>query len=87
LANHKSALKRARQNVIRQDRNKSEKTRVKNMTKSVLSAIEEKSKEAASAALTAAQSVIDKASKRGVIHKNSAARKISRLSKMINQLA
>ena len=57
------------------------------MTKSVLSAIEEKSKEAASAALTAAQSVIDKASKRGVIHKNSAARKISRLSKMINQLA
>lgn len=87
MANHKSALKRARQNNVRQERNKSEKTRVKNMTKNVLSAIEEKSKETASAALTKAQAFIDKASKRGVIHKNAASRKISRLSRMVNQLA
>ncbi|MBF0451230.1 MAG: 30S ribosomal protein S20 [Candidatus Magnetomorum sp.] len=87
MANHKSALKRAKQNTLQQGRNKSEKTRMKNTIKKVLSAVEEKSKETASAALTAAQSIIDKASKRGVIHKNAASRKISRLKLKINQLA
>jgi len=84
LANHKSALKRARQSQIRRIRNKAVKTRVKNITKDVLLAVSENSGETASEKLNMAQSVIDKAAKKGVIHKKTAARKISRLSRMIS---
>lgn len=87
MANHKSALKRSRQNAVRQARNKTTKTQVKSNIKKVMAAIEEKTKEAAETALKAAQSVIDKASKKGVIHKNAASRKISHLAQRINQLA
>jgi len=87
LANHKSALKRARQNTVRQERNKKSKTQVKNHIKKVVAAIEEKAHESAVSALKVAQSVIDKASKKGVIHKNAASRKISHLSRRINQLS
>jgi len=87
LANHKSALKRSRQNAVRQARNKTTKTQVKNNIKKVMAAIEDKTKDAAEAALKIAQSVIDKASKKGVIHKNAASRKISHLAQRINQLA
>jgi len=84
LANHKSADKRARQNIKRRIRNKSVRTRVKQVTKDVLSAAGEKSKEAAGADLKTAQSEIAKAAKKGVIHRRTAARKISRLTKRIN---
>lgn len=84
MANHKSALKRARQSQIRRIRNKAVKTRVKNITKDVLLAVSENSGETASEKLNMAQSVIDKAAKKGVIHKKTAARKISRLSRMIS---
>jgi small subunit ribosomal protein S20 len=84
LANHKSAEKRARQNEKRQVRNKAVKTRIKHATKSVRLSAGEASKEAALAKLNAAQSIIDKAAKKGVIHKKTAARKISRLSKLVN---
>ena len=86
MANHKSALKRARQNAVRQARNKTTKTQVKNNIKKVISAIEDKTHDVAITAFKAAQSVIDKASKKGVIHKNAASRKIAHLSKRINQL-
>jgi small subunit ribosomal protein S20 len=59
-------------------------TRVKQVTKDVLSAAGEKSKEAAGADLKVAQSEIAKAAKKGVIHRRTAARKISRLTKRIN---
>jgi len=81
LANHKSAEKRARQNTKRRLRNKSVKTRIKHVTKDVNLAAGEASKEAALGKLAAAQSAIDKAAKKGVIHKRTAARKISRLSR------
>ena len=86
MANHKSALKRARQNTVRQLRNRQTKTRIKSSMKKVMAAVEEKSAETASSALKAAQSVIAKASKRGVIHKNAAARKISHLTRQVNQI-
>ena len=86
LANHKSAEKRARQNEKRRLRNKAVKTRVKHVTKEVRLASAEKSKEAAKTKLDAAQSLIDKAVKKGVIHKKTAARKISRLSKLVNTI-
>ncbi|MFC1814981.1 30S ribosomal protein S20 [Thermodesulfobacteriota bacterium] len=84
MANHKSAIKRARQNIERRNRNKSTKTKVKSVVKNVRLAAIEKSKEEALKELNAAKSVIDNAAKKGVIHNNTAARKISRLSRLIN---
>jgi small subunit ribosomal protein S20 len=84
LANHKSALKRARQNELSRLRNKAVKTRVKSIVKDVRFSVEEPSNEDVKAKLIAAQTLIDKASKKGVLHKKTAARKISRLSKLVN---
>ena len=84
MANHKSAIKRARQNEIRRLRNKSVKTRIKTIVKDVRSSAAETSGEDTSAKISAVQSAIDKASKKGVIHKRTAARKISRLTKLAN---
>ncbi len=84
MAEHKSALKRARQNEKRRLRNKSTKTRVKNIVKSVRLSVSEESKEAVLSELITAQSIIDNAAKKGVIHKKTASRKISRLSKLVN---
>ena len=86
MANHKSAEKRARQNEKRRVRNKAVKTRIKHATKEVRLASGEASKEEALAKLNAAQSIIDKALKKGVIHKKTAARKISRLSRLVNMI-
>ena len=86
MANHRSAEKRARQNEKRRLRNKAVKTRIKHVTKNVRLSSGEASKEAALAKLNAAQSIIDKAAKKGVIHKKTAARKISRLSKLVNAI-
>jgi small subunit ribosomal protein S20 len=84
LANHKSAIKRARQNELRRLRNKSVKTRIKTIVKDVRSAAEETSGTDMSAKISAIQSAFDKAAKKGVIHKRTAARKISRLKKLAN---
>ena len=84
MANHKSAIKRARQNEIRRLRNKGTKTTIKSIVKDVRSSVGEASGEETKVKLNAAQSVIDKASKKGVIHKRTAARKISRLTKLAN---
>jgi len=84
LANHKSALKRARQNELNRLRNKAVKTRVKSIVKDVRFSVEESSNGDVTAKLIAAQTLIDKASKKGVLHKKTAARKISRLSKLVN---
>ena len=86
LANHKSAEKRARQNDKRRVRNKAVKTRIKHLTKEVRLVSSETSKEEALAKLKAVQSTVDKALKKGVIHKKTAARKISRLSRLVNTI-
>lgn len=86
MANHKSALKRARQNQIRRMRNRTNRTRIKNMVKEVRLAASEASGDKGLNQLKAAQSVIDKAAQKGGIHKKTAARKISRLSKLVNGL-
>lgn len=87
MANHKSALKRARQNEERRMRNKSTKTRIKNIVKDVRLDVIENSKESALMKLDTAKSIIDKAAKKGVIHKKTASRKISRLSKTVNAIS
>lgn len=87
MANHKSALKRARQNEIRRLRNKSVKTKVKNIVKDVRLSASESSKEEALKKLNIAKSDIDRAAQKGVIHKRAASRKISRLSKLVNNIS
>lgn len=84
LANHKSAIKRARQNELRRLRNKSVKTGIKTVTKDIRISAGEASAADMTTKINAAQSAIDKASKKGVIHKRTAARKISRLAKLVN---
>ena len=84
MANHKSALKRARQNELSRLRNKAVKTRVRSIVKDVRFSVEESSNGDVMAKLISAQTLIDKASKKGVLHKKTAARKISRLSKLVN---
>ena len=86
MANHKSALKRARQNEIKRIRNRAVKTRVKKVVKNIRLALEEGSSDTAKDQLNTSKSVIDKAAKKGVIHKKTAARKISRLSKRLNAI-
>jgi small subunit ribosomal protein S20 len=85
LANHKSAKKRAKQNVIRRMRNNSVRTRLRNAVKNFQMEAGSGSPESVAAGLDAVKSLIDKAAKKGVYHKKNASRKISRLSKLINR--
>lgn len=87
MANHKSAIKRARQSELRHARNRSVKTRVKNVTKNVRQIVAEGAQDVAMAKLNEAKSVIAKAAKKGVIHKRTASRKISRLARLVNTLS
>ncbi|MDE7015571.1 MAG: 30S ribosomal protein S20 [Kineothrix sp.] len=87
MANIKSAKKRILVNRTKAARNKSIKSGVKTAVKKVRVAIEANDKPAADAALLAATSAIDKAAKRGVYHKNTASRKVSRLAQAVNQMA
>ena len=86
MANHKSALKRARQNAVRRIRNKSYKTKVKKAIKQVRVDITADSADNTQKSLTNAVSVIQKTVSKGVLHKNQASRKISRLAHQVNQL-
>lgn len=86
MANHKSALKRIKQSENRQTLNRWWKSRVRNSAKEVIGAVENKDQPAAATALKKAMSELDKAKSKGVIHKNAAARKKSRLSKLIAKI-
>jgi len=88
LANHKSALKRNRQSLLRRERNKMNRSRVKTAVKKVDAAIEvEGSVEKAREALIAAVPVIERAAVKGAFHKKTASRKISRLTRKVNNFA
>ena len=87
MANHKSALKRARQNEVIRIRNKSYKTSTKKAIKEVRVAVADGSAEEAREHLAKAVSIIQKTVSKGVIHKNQASRKISRLSRQVNQIS
>lgn len=86
MATHKSAMKRDRQNKARYVRNKSRRSRVKSAVKAVRMAIGERDGNKAREALASALPFIDKAASKGVIHKNTASRKISRLTRQVNTL-
>ncbi|MCP1101180.1 small subunit ribosomal protein S20 [Aequitasia blattaphilus] len=83
MANIKSAKKRILVNQTKAARNKAIKSKVKTAVKKVDVAVIENNKEAASAALKNAIVEISKAKSKGVYHKNTCSRKISRLSKAV----
>lgn len=87
MANIKSAKKRILVNRTKAERNKSIKSGVKTAVKKVDAAVAVKDAEAAKAALVSATATIDKAASKGVYHKNTAARKVARLTKAVNSIA
>jgi small subunit ribosomal protein S20 len=87
LANHPSALKRAKQNKQRRLRNVSMKSHIRTTVKKVQKSLEAGTLESARPALTQATSLIDRASSKGIIHRRTASRKISRLSKKLHKFS
>ncbi len=87
MANHKSALKRARQTVKRTERNRFYKTRIKNITRAVREAVAAGDIEKATEALKTANQNFHKYVSKGVLKKNTAARKVSRLAKLVNAMS
>ena len=86
MANTTSAKKAARQAVRRTEVNKSRRTRLKNEVKSVETAIATGDKASALAALKAAEPVLVRNAQKGVVHKKTASRKVSRLTKRVNAM-
>lgn len=86
MAIHKSAIKRHKQSLKRMERNKAVKSSIKTYVKKVHSAIEKKEVDAANNLLREAMHLINKTASKGIIHKNNASRKISRLTKRVNTL-
>ena len=87
MATHKSAVKRARQNEIRRLRNKTFRTKSKTAVTRLRSAITGGSAEQAQEKLVEAVATLQKSVSRGVLHRKTASRKISRLSKQVNRLS
>jgi small subunit ribosomal protein S20 len=87
LANHKSAIKRNRQNEKRSERNRGLRTQVKSHTKKVLTAVESNNVEEAKKSLQEAETVIAKVASKGVLHSRAASRKISGLAKKVHQMS
>jgi len=86
LANHKSALKRNKQNTVRNARNTHIRSTMRTYVKQVREAVAAGDAEAAKLAMEKVMPYIDKAASKGVIHKATASRKISRLAKLVNAL-
>jgi small subunit ribosomal protein S20 len=84
LAKHKSAEKRNKQELKRFERNRAVKTSVKTVIKTVREAVSKKNGETAKTALAKAIPALAKAAAKGAIHKSNAARRISRLTKLVN---
>ena len=82
----RSVLKRIRQNEKRRLRNKHWKSMIKTFSKKVIEFVKQGDSEKAAEALRQAVKVIYKAKSKGVIHRNTAARKVSKLSKLVASL-
>jgi len=85
LRKNKSAIKRTKQSEARRLRNSHVKTTMKTQIKKALSAAETKDKENLDVLFVKAVSQINKAVSKGVIHRNNASRKVSRLAKKVNR--
>lgn len=87
MANHKSAEKRIRRNERRREINKARVSRIRGFVKRVELAIASGDQTAAREALKAAQPEMHRGVSRGVLHRNTVARKLSRLSHRISGMA
>ena len=86
MAHHKSAIKRIKQTVKKTARNRHVSSTLKTYIKRVREAVAANDKDAAVAALKIAIPVIDVTATKGVIHKSTASRNVSRLTKLVNTL-
>ncbi len=79
-----SAIKKARQSEKRNERNRTLRTKIRNIIKAAESTAAGDNKEETAKALRQAEKVISSAASKGILHKNNASRKISRLTKRVN---
>jgi len=86
MANHKSCEKRARQTLVKTQRNRFYKTRIKNITKDVVLAVTSEDKEKANEAMKVANKYFHHCVSKGVLSKGTAARKVSRLQLKVNSI-
>ncbi|MFN0140120.1 MAG: 30S ribosomal protein S20 [Pyrinomonadaceae bacterium] len=87
MANHKSAEKRVRQNTKRNEINRSNRSALRTSIKKLRAAVASHDKKASTDLLTPTISLIDKAVNKGILHKNTAARHKSRLTKHVTELS
>ena len=86
MANTSSAKKRVRRDARRTEVNRARRSRIRTFVKRVENAIESNDKEAAQVAFVAAEPEIMRGVTRGVLHRNTASRKVSRLAARIKSL-
>lgn len=86
MANSRQAAKRARQNERRYEINRARRSRIRTFLRKVEEAIASGDKDAAQAALRAAQPELMRGVTKGILHKNTASRKVSRLSSRVKAL-
>ena len=86
MATHKSAVKRQKQAEKKHLSNKSVKSTLKTLAKKVEQAVETKNVDAAKDAMVKAMKAYDKAASKGILHKSTASRKISRLSAKVGKI-
>jgi small subunit ribosomal protein S20 len=86
MIRHKSTEKRARQNKKRYHSNRAVKSSVKTGVKNLLASVEIKNKEGSTSQLKKVISTLNKAASKGIVHKKTASRRISRLTKKTNKV-
>ncbi len=86
MANHKSAKKRVRQTLLRKEKKKMHKSQMRTVVKQIREAIKKKDKDTAVKLLPSIQKVLAKLSQKGIMKKNAAARRTSRLASQISRL-
>lgn len=87
MANHKSALKRQRQTITRTERNMARRNRIRTFIRKVEDALSAGDADAAQAAFKAAMPELHRGVSKGVLHKRTASRKVSRLAKRVGSLS
>ena len=86
MANHKQTAKRARQTIVKTERNRFYKTRIKNITKAVLVAVDANDKEKATEAMQTANKYFHHCVSKNILKSGTASRKVSRLQLKVNAL-
>jgi small subunit ribosomal protein S20 len=87
MANHKSAVKRTRQNIKRRAINKGHRTRLRNQIKKLRTAMQNGEQETAQGLLIPTLSLLDRSVQKGVLHDRAAARTKSRLTRLVERPA